>query len=135
MSYENRIQIGREVAVFAKKETTVGTLIYPTSTDFIVPAGQCELNQAASYTDSEEVRNSRSLIARFRDKNPAGSWSIPMYCRPDGVAGTQPDGHALLRAAFGGEEISAGSSVTYSLTMENALDTLSLCFGFDAKIY
>lgn len=114
MTIANTIQLGREAEIFVKAETTIGTYAAPAATDFIVSSGAPEFNQPVSLTDSTEVRNSRSLKDQFRDMTPAGSWSIPMYCRPSGTAGTPPDGAALLKAAFGTETISAGSSVTYS---------------------
>lgn len=100
---------------FAVAETTPGTLVFPTTNDFIVPAGYCNLNQQPSFTDSEEIINSRSLINRFQNMTGAGEWSVPMYLRPSGSAGSVPQGAALLKALFGTETIVSGTSVTYSL--------------------
>lgn len=118
MAITNGIQLGREAEIFVKAETTIGTYAAPAATDFIVPSGAPEFNQPVSLTDSTEVRDSRSLKDQFRDMTGAGNWSIPMYCRPSGTAGTPPDGHALLKAAFGTENISSGSSVTYTLATD-----------------
>lgn len=115
MAVTNKIQLGREASVFVKQETTAGTQVLPTATDLVIPSGAPEFNQNPSYTNSTEVRNSRSLRSRFQDMTPAGTWSLPMYCRPDGVAGSAPDGHVLLYAAFGSTTTYAGSSVTYTL--------------------
>jgi len=61
MTLTNNIQLGRTASVFVKAETTAGTIAYPSAaTDLIVPSGACEFNQQPSYTDSTEVRNSRS---------------------------------------------------------------------------
>jgi hypothetical protein len=100
---------------FVKKETTAGTLVFPAATDFVIPAGYCNLNQQPTFTDSEEIINSRSLINRFQDMTGAGNWSVPMYLRPSGSAGSVPQGSDLLEAMFGTETIVAATSVTYSL--------------------
>lgn len=100
---------------FVKKESSPGTLVFPAATDFVVPAGYCNLNQQPIFTDSEEIINSRSLINRFQDMTGAGDWSVPMYLRPSGSAGSVPQGAALLEALFGTETIVGSTSVTYSL--------------------
>lgn len=109
---------------FAVKETMKGTLVFPSVTDFIVPAGYCNLNQQPTFSDSEEIINSRSLINRFQDMTGAGEWSVPMYLRPSGTAGDVPQGAALLEALFGTETVNVGTSVTYTLAKEK--DSFSL---------
>jgi hypothetical protein len=100
---------------FVKKESSSGTLVFPDATDYIIPAGYCNLNQQPTFTDSEEIINSRSLINRFQDMTGAGDWSVPMYLRPSGAAGSVPQGAALLEALFGTETIVDSTSVTYTL--------------------
>ena len=109
---------------FAVLETTAGTLEFPAATDFIIPAGYCSLNQQPTFTDSEEIINSRSLINRFQNMTGAGEWSVPMYLRPSGSAGSVPQGSALLTALFGTETITGGTSVKYTLDKEK--DSFSL---------
>jgi len=130
MAVTNRIQQGRTVQFFSKVETEKGVLICPTATDFNVIAGQPDFGQQSSFTDSTEIRNSRSLVDRFQDQRPAGSWSVPMLVRPSGTAGTAPDGAAMLEAAFGTEDIVTDTSVTYSFTMDNDLPTLTIAIGY-----
>jgi len=114
MSYTNKIQLGREAQVFVVPEVTPGTMVLPSANNLVIPSGAPEFNQSPSYTDSTEVRNSRSKRVRFADMVPAGTWSLPMYCRPAGTAGSAPDGHVLLYGAFGSTTTYAGQSVTYT---------------------
>jgi hypothetical protein len=114
MAVTNKIQLGREATCFAVEETTSGTLEHPTATDMVIPSGAIDFNQQPSYTDSTEVRDTRTKTVRFLDQNPAGTWTLPMYVRPSGTAGSVPDGHVLFYAAFGSTTTYAGSSVTYT---------------------
>ena len=100
---------------FACLETTKGTAVYPTTAaQRIVTAGTAEINQQASFTDSEEIINSLDLLERFQDQMGAGSWSAPMYIRPSGSLGVAPMGGVLLKSLMGLETIDAGASVTYA---------------------
>lgn len=99
---------------YAVEETTKGTAVYPTAAaQRVVTAGTAEINQQASFTDSDEVINSLDLIERFQDQMGAGSWSAPMYIRPSGAAGTAPMGGVLLESLMGLETIVGSTSVTY----------------------
>ena len=89
-SYNNVVQLARKIQCFAKAESTRGTLVWPDAGDYIIPAGTPDWSQVPSYTDSVEVRDSRSRRNRFRDQNPAGSWSFPVYPRPAGSLGVVP---------------------------------------------
>lgn len=133
MAINNIIQLGREIQAFVKEETTKGTIIYPTASDMIVIAGVPDFNQNPTYTDSTEIRNTRSLLARFRDKFPAGNFSFPMYCRPSGSLGVVPDGAALFKAAMGVETINASTSVVYTLTKN--LPSVSIFFAQDDMVF
>lgn len=130
MAVTNRIQEAKTVQFYSKVETTKGTLICPTATDFNVIAGQPDFGQQSSFTNSPEIRNSRSLVSRFQDQKPAGSWSVPMLVRPSGTAGSVPDGAVMLKAGFGTETIVGGTSVTYGFTVASDLDTLTLAIGY-----
>lgn len=129
----NRIQLAREQVVFAKKETTAGTIVYPASTDLLTVAGAIQFNQQPSYTDSPEVRDSRSLKDRFVDKNPAGQWSVPQLARPSGTAGTAPDGDVLFECALGTKTTVANTSVAY--TPAKDLSSFTLAVGMRDMVY
>jgi hypothetical protein len=129
----DKIQLGRELNVFVKEETTAGTLIKPIATDLVIPSGSPDFNQVPTYTDSTEVRDSRSKTTRFQDMTPAGTWSLPMYCRPSGTPGTAPDANALLKAGMG-SVTTATSSVVYSPSSDDIV-TLSLFVGFKDMVF
>jgi len=99
---------------FCVKETTKGTAIYPTAaTERVVTAGTAEINQQASFSDSEEVVNSLDVMDRFQDQMGAGTWSVPIYIRTSGTKGTPPMGKILYESLMGLETIVTDTSVTY----------------------
>jgi hypothetical protein len=106
--------LARENIAFAKLETTFGILAAFAATDAVAVLGEPSLSQPLSFSDSKEVIASRSLIARFRDKTPAGKWSLNLYSRPSGAAGTPPVESVFLECLLGSKAIGAGASVTYS---------------------
>lgn len=102
MSTNANIGIARKQRVFAKIETVVGTLVFPSgTTDFIRPAGNAEINQNPAFSDSEELQNTLDVLDRFQNALPAGKWKIPMYLRPSGTIGSAPQGAALFQALQG----------------------------------
>lgn len=126
MPLNNSIALTRETIAFLKLESAWGALAMPESTDAVAPTAVPSAKQAESFTPSAEISGSRSLIARFRDKTPAGEWSLSLYPRPAGSAGTKPAEAALVKAALGGETVNAGASVVYAPALD--LPSLSLCF-------
>lgn len=116
----NTIARARVQDVFCVKETTRGTLVFPAAANYVVAAGECVTNQQASFTDSDERKNTRDVTDRFQDRFGAGNWSIPMYLRPSGTAGTAPDGDVLFECLTGVKTIVGGTSVTYSQSTEKS---------------
>jgi hypothetical protein len=130
----DRLQLGRTATCWVKQETTAGTQVYPTATDMVIPSGTVEFNQQPSYTNSTEVRDTRTLTTRFLDQNPAGTWSLPMYIRPSGTLGSIPDGHILFYAAFGSTTTYAGSSVTYTPSNDDMI-SLTVYVGMKDMVF
>lgn len=117
MAYDaNEVAIFREQTVFAKIETTSGTLIFPAGADAILIAAEgMELpNQQPSYTDSPEISNTRGIMDRTPDAYPPGKWGFSTLVRPSGTAGTPPVEHVLMRALCGSYTNNAGTSDVYS---------------------
>ncbi|MDD5053675.1 MAG: phage tail tube protein [Sulfuricurvum sp.] len=105
MSTNENIGISRKQRVFAKLETVVGTLVFPSgTTDFIRPAGNAEISQNPAFADSEELQNTLDVLDRFQNALPTGKWKIPMYLRPSGTVGSAPQGDALFEALQGDKE-------------------------------
>ena len=111
----NTIAIARQQVIFVKKETTAGTLVFPAGTDVVVAAGFGSMVQQPSFSDSDEIVNSRDIINRFQDKYPAGDWSFPVYARPSGTAGTAPSESVLMESLMGTKTVNANTSVVYTL--------------------
>jgi len=126
MSLDNSIALVRQTTAFAKLETAWGVLAMPAAADALAPLAVPTATQPESFTPSAEITGSRSLISRFRDKTPAGSWSLAFYPRPAGSAGAKPAEAAILKAALGAETVNAGASVVYTPALE--LPSFSLCF-------
>lgn len=124
MAYTNKVAIVEGQEIFVVAETTPGTLVFPTAADLVVATGDGSLNQNPTFTDSEEIANSRSVLDSFQDVTPAGTWQIPTYIRPSGTAGNVPSAAAILKALFGTETIVGGTSVTYVCAM--SLETFSI---------
>jgi len=114
----NKVAVRRDHEVFVVPETTKGTLVAPAAGNYIIPVGLAAMNQSPSFTDSEEIQNTRDIMDRFQDRMPAGEWSFPIYCRPSGAAGTAPMEKELLEALFGTETIVGATSVTYTQAIE-----------------
>ncbi len=112
------VAIARKQEIFAVEESTVGTLTFPAATDFILGAGFATLDQQPAFTDSEEVRDTRDVIARFQDRFSAGEWEIPHYARPSGSLGVKPMAAVLYKCLYGTETINGGTSVVYSQSTE-----------------
>lgn len=111
----NTIAIARQQVIFATLETTAGTLVFPAATDSVVAAGVGSITQQPSFTDSDEIVDSRDTVNRFQDKYPPGDWSFPVYARPSGTAGTAPSEDVLMESLMGDKTINAATSVVYSL--------------------
>ncbi len=126
MTLENRIALTRETVAFLKLESAWGVLAPPSASDAVSPTAVPSAKQAESFTPSAEITGSRSLLARFRDKTPAGEWSLSLYPRPAGATGSKPAEAALLKAALGDETVNAGLNVVYAPALD--LPSLSLCF-------
>jgi len=126
MALINNKALVKETEVFVKKETTFGTLAFPAATDAIkvtaVPTG----SQPESFSDSEELQNSRSKPDRAQDQTPAAPIDLKLYSRPSGAAGTPPQEDVLLECALGLKTVNAGVSVVYSPAI--ALPSFSLCW-------
>lgn len=153
MAYSaNNIQLGREIEVYAvlEPEGSEGTLTYPatdgTDAETGVPAAlyvasSPNFNQQPSFTDSEEIANTRSLTDRFVDQAPAGSWDFNVYARMNSVTATKPDAHNLYLAALGGYEYmnpgthSPGSLAVHKYYPAMTLRTMTIFFKQNDMVF
>jgi hypothetical protein len=110
------IGISRSQVVFAKKETTRGTLVFPAAIDFIRPAGIALINQVPEFTPSEELRNTLDILDEFQNAIPPGEFSVNMYCRPAATIGGTPQGDALFQSWQGSLNPATAGSLSASAT-------------------
>ena len=111
----NTVARSIEQTIFAVKEVTKGTAVFPTvAAEAIVTAGSAKINQQPTFTDSDEMADTLDLLERFQDQVGAGSFSLPFYNRPSGAAGTAPMGNAVLESLMGVETTVGATSVAYT---------------------
>ena len=111
----NTIARALQQTIFAVKEITKGTPVYPTAAgEKIIGAGYVDINQQPTYSDSEEINNTLDLLERFQDQIGAGSFSVSSYFRPSGTAGTAPMGDVLFESLMGVSTNDAGVSESYT---------------------
>src|SRR4030042_1617180 len=112
MSIGNNIGLSRKQRVFVVLEDTPGTLQWPNATlDFVRPAGNAVINQAPTFSDSQELENTLDTLDQFQDAMPPGEFTLPLYIRPSGTLRTAPQGAPLLQSIQGG----AGLAITAAL--------------------
>ncbi len=126
MALTNYKALVRETEVFVKKETIFGTLALPAATDALRVTAVPTAPQPESFSESEELVNSRSKPDRARDLTPAANFDLKLYSRPSGAAGTPPQEDVLLECALGQKTINAGVSVVYEPAV--ILPSFSLCW-------
>ena len=125
MAVTNKIGLAAVQNCYVALETTKGTAVYPSDVDTVIAsAGYIEMSQNITFTDSEEVVNSRDVLDRFQDQTSAGTWSMPIYLRPSGTAGSVPMGDILYQTLMGTKTVVGGTSVTYSQALEKPSFTL-----------
>ena len=114
MSGTTTIAIGRNMTVFAKKESTPGTVVIPAAGDMIV-VNSAELQiPSPQFEDDKSVRASRSAFGRFNTRTPGGAFKLQHYVRPSGTAGTAPEADAVFESAFGTKTVVPVTSVAYT---------------------
>ncbi|MDY0251160.1 MAG: hypothetical protein RBR45_14090 [Pseudomonas sp.] len=121
----NTVARAFEQDCFCVPEVSKGKAVYPSAaTQRVITAGTVDVNQQANFSDSEEIIKSLDLIERFQDQTGAGSWSVPMYLRPSGVAGTAPMGNVLIKSLMGDETVNSTTSVSYTQALTKPSFTL-----------
>jgi len=85
---------------------------------------EMKIEPSQEWHKSKEHVGSGSLQTEVEGKR-GGTWSIVGYVAPN-AAGTAPDVGEILKAGFGTETVSGGTSVTYELKETGAPDSLQL---------
>ena len=128
MGAEQLTSLGRQEKIFISDETSWGTFVKPVPDDAIDHNSPASL----SYTQERVERLSKQpdtrslmttdMVTRRKDL----SWSIPGDIIPSGTAGTPPDVHLLLLAAFGVYANTPGVSDVYSLLDAQQLPSVQI---------
>lgn len=119
------IATSRKQKVFAVKETTQGTLVFPSNTDFIMPAGPATIKQTPDFKNSDEIKNSLDVVDQFQNAQPAGDWTCDMYCRVPDTYTDDIQGDIFFES-LQGSKIDSGT-ITFSVnTSVGAADTTIL---------
>lgn len=115
----NPIGLARKQSVFAKLESVVGTMVFPSgTTDFIRPAGNAAISQNPAFVDSEELANTLDVLDQFQNATPAGKWNLVMYLRPTGAVGLTQyiQGNPLFRCLQGAVNAATTASLASNIT-------------------
>lgn len=132
----SEIAIGRDAIIFAKEESTPGTVVFPSANDAIFLTGEGSFRQVRNFIPDAQRRATYSKVERIKSRLAPGEWSLPCYIKPSGSQGTAPECGQLLKGLFGKEEISAGQKVEYTLAgMEDTLPTFTIWFKLGHAVF
>jgi len=120
------ISLANEEQVFVKKETTEGSLVYPSASDLVLCAGPAEVAQEVEFLEDEQIRGGRSRLSYIKGRVNPGSWSLTTYVKPSGTKGTAPEADVLFECLLGQKQVNSGVSVVYSLISTSNLPSFSL---------
>lgn len=114
MAYNNPLVIARCKNVFIKEETTPGTLVLPSASDFIIMTDFPTMDQQQDTTPVEAVQCSRTrLEVVFNNFGYGTLTGLSVSARVPGTAGSSPTAgqKTLLKAALGKVTDSSTSTV------------------------
>ena len=103
---------GHDEIALIKEESIYGQPDIPVAED-AVRVNSVSIAPVEERRIARDIRRTRSARERARGRRSA-TWSAEMYLR-NGDAGIKPGAHALLKAGFGIEAVTANSSVVYML--------------------
>ncbi len=118
-------------ALFVEIEDVSGELQPPTSTGFVLPAGDATMTQTPTFEASAEKSKSLNVTEQFQNAVDAGSVSIPSYIRLADNFGA-PQGDALLQALMGDVQASdaVAAELDETVTASDVTLTVSSATGF-----
>lgn len=120
------IGTARKQKVFAVKETTSGTLAFPSASDFIMPAGPATIKQTPDFINSEEINDSLDVIDQFQNAQPPGDWSCNMYLRLPDDHKEDVQGDILLECLQGSKI--AGDTITCALSADILITATEIAY-------
>lgn len=119
------LALQREELVWCAAETVAGTQVDPVAADAVLPISMCSVDQQVESLPDNQTRNSRSRFPNIRGITKAGTFSIPIDCKPSGTLGAVPDCDTLMKSLMGTETVTASTKVEYTFA-NAALPTFTL---------
>jgi len=116
--------LSRLLKFYSKVESAQGTFLKPAGTD-AAKVLKTDFSLDQERLDILVSRQTRSLMERCT-RRATVSWSVESEIRPSGTAGTPPDIHPLLYAAFGGYTNTPATSDAYTLANTQDHTTCSM---------
>jgi len=120
------LSMGYEEEIYVVKETTEGTLAYPTASELVLAVGVSTIGQEPELIDDEQLRGMRSRLSPIKGRVNTGEWAFTTYIKPSGVLGTAPEADVLFECLFGVKTVTPDTSVVYSLDSSSNLPSFSL---------
>ena len=120
----NPYSLANQERCYVVKESTVGTLAKPSSTNQIYTVGVVSFEQELELFEDEQVRSGASQRSKLKGRYMPGTWSFTTYVKPSGTKGTAPEHDVLFECLAGTKTTNAGTSVVY--TPADDLSTFSL---------
>ncbi|MHB8173322.1 MAG: hypothetical protein ACYDFU_02525 [Nitrospirota bacterium] len=117
---QNRIALEREEVLFVVEEASYGTLTEPAGTDALYPIGPISFKQGYTKRDNKEVHNSRGKRKPITGRLPHGTFTVPLYVKPSGTAGTPPVPWKLLEGLFCNSHISRAADTVQAVPAPTA---------------
>jgi len=128
MGAEQLTALGRQEKVFVTAEASWATFVVPVAADAIDHNSPVSLSYSQERAERMSKQpDTRSLMTTdLVTRRKELSWSIPCDIIPSGTAGTPPDVHLLLLAAFGAYTNTPATSDVYSLDNSQQLPSVQI---------
>jgi hypothetical protein len=109
------IAIGKNQAVWIKKQTVKGTAVWPAAADAVLISGEAKFDQDRSFYDDKQKRLTLGKLGRIAGLYKPGEFVLAGYIKPSGSLGVAPVPGKLLESLMGVETVVGSTSVAYSL--------------------
>ncbi len=118
------IATSRKQKVFAVKETTQGTLKFPSASDFIMPAGPATIKQTPAFKNSDEIKNSLDVVDQFQNALPPGDWTCDMYLRMPDLYSEDVQGDIFFESLQGSKKTTGTVSADLQTSIDNVATSI-----------
>lgn len=118
MAIDN-ISTPKDEVLYAKQETTFGTVEYPAGTDFIPIVTEAVFKQPQTFLDDPQKKLTVSQTAKIAAGYQPGEFNLTMAIKPSGALGTPIKGAQLLKGLFGEQTTTPATSDVFTLAGMN----------------